>query len=167
MCTAYFIDKWPPLAEQATTSLAGLASAPCFFHVYSSVLETSTSVVFKACLETSISDIFAACLEIVIALFSKAELVLFIKLYGSNQEYVAQFNIIANQHALIFKVKCLGNSKDQQQRSAQEDKSSKNQGQVQNQSAEEIHAFDPDEDIRKILNAKSQEIQFLLASAVT
>ncbi|GFO14282.1 hypothetical protein PoB_004078700 [Plakobranchus ocellatus] len=41
------------------------------------------------------------------------------------------------------KMKCLDNSKEQQQRSAQLDKMWENQGQVQNYSAEEICFSDP------------------------
>ncbi|GFO47353.1 reverse transcriptase [Plakobranchus ocellatus] len=40
-----------------------------------------------------------------------------------------------------------------------------NQGQVQNHSAEEIHASDPDDEFRQLLDAKSQKIQFQPASA--
>ncbi|GFN80458.1 reverse transcriptase [Plakobranchus ocellatus] len=64
------------------------------------------------------------------------------------------------------KMKCLNNSKGQQQGSAQADKTLENQGQVENHSAEEIHASDPDEEFRRLFNAKSQKIQFPPASAV-
>ncbi|GFO05636.1 reverse transcriptase [Plakobranchus ocellatus] len=60
----------------------------------------------------------------------------------------------------------LGNSKDQQQHSAETDKTLENQGQVQNHSAEEIHASDPDEAFLQFLDAKSQKTQFLPANAV-
>ncbi|GFO09934.1 reverse transcriptase [Plakobranchus ocellatus] len=52
------------------------------------------------------------------------------------------------------KMKCLDNSKDHQQRSAQADKTSESQGLEQNHSTEEIQASDPDEKFRQLLNAK-------------
>ncbi|GFN83108.1 reverse transcriptase [Plakobranchus ocellatus] len=55
-------------------------------------------------------------------------------------------------------MKCLDNSKDQQQRSVQADQMSGNHGQIQNHITREIHASDPDEEFRQILNAKSQKI---------
>ncbi|GFO45238.1 transmembrane protein 2-like [Plakobranchus ocellatus] len=58
------------------------------------------------------------------------------------------------------------NSNDQQQRSAQSDRTSENQGQIQNHSAEESYASDPDNEFRQLLNAKSPKTQFLPASAV-
>ncbi|GFO37206.1 reverse transcriptase [Plakobranchus ocellatus] len=64
------------------------------------------------------------------------------------------------------KMKCLDNPKNRQQRSTQADETSENKGQVQNHSAEEIHASDPDEEFRQILCAKSQKIQFPPTSAV-
>ncbi|GFN83884.1 reverse transcriptase [Plakobranchus ocellatus] len=57
-------------------------------------------------------------------------------------------------------------SKDRLQRSAQSDRTSENQGQIQNHSAEEIHASDPDEELWQLLNANSQKIQFPPASTV-
>ena len=62
-------------------------------------------------------------------------------------------------------MKCLDDPQNQQQRSAQVDKTLENQSLVQNHSAEENHAVDSDEEFRQLLNEKSQKIQFPPASA--
>ena len=49
--------------------------------------------------------------------------------------------------------------------SAQPTKTSENQSQVQNHSAEEIHAEESDEEFRQLINAKLQKINFSLANA--
>ncbi|KAK3735128.1 hypothetical protein RRG08_054480 [Elysia crispata] len=51
------------------------------------------------------------------------------------------------------------------QRTAQAGKTLKNQSQVQNHSAEEIHAEESDEEFRQLINAKRQKINFPPASA--
>ena len=48
---------------------------------------------------------------------------------------------------------------------AQAGKTSENQSQVQNHSAEEIHAEESDEELRQLINAKRQKINFPPASA--
>ena len=60
---------------------------------------------------------------------------------------------------------CLNASTIQQQRTAQAGKTSGNQSQVQNHSAEEIHAEESDEEFRQLINAKRQKINFPPASA--
>ncbi|GFN76685.1 reverse transcriptase [Plakobranchus ocellatus] len=55
-----------------------------------------------------------------------------------------------------IQMKYLDNSKNRQQRSAQADKTLENQGQVQNHSAEKIHASDPEAKFRQISKAKIQ-----------
>ena len=62
------------------------------------------------------------------------------------------------------KMGCL-NASNQQQLTAQAGKTSENQSQVQNHSAEEIHAEDCDEEFRQLINAKRQKIYFPPASA--
>ena len=56
-------------------------------------------------------------------------------------------------------------STNQQQRTAQAGKTSENQSQVQNHSAEEIHAEESGEEFRQLINAKRQKINFPPASA--
>ena len=63
------------------------------------------------------------------------------------------------------KMGCLNASTIQQQRTAQAGKTSENQSQVQNHSAEEIHAEQSDEEFRQLINAKRQKINFPPASA--
>ena len=63
------------------------------------------------------------------------------------------------------KIGCLNASANQQQRTAQADKTSENQSQVQNHSAEEFHAEESDEEFRQLINAKSQKINFTPASS--
>ena len=63
------------------------------------------------------------------------------------------------------KMGCLNASTNQQQRTAQAGKTSENQSQVQNHSAEEIHAEESDEEFRQLINAKRQKINFPPASA--
>ena len=63
------------------------------------------------------------------------------------------------------KMGCLNASSNQQQRTAQADKTSENQSQVQYHSAEEIHAEEFDEEFRQLINAKRQKINFPPASA--
>ena len=58
------------------------------------------------------------------------------------------------------KMGCLKASPNQQQRTAQAGKTSENQSQVQNHSAEEIHAEESDEESRQVINAKGQKINF-------
>ena len=60
---------------------------------------------------------------------------------------------------------CLNASTNQQQRTAQAGKTSENQSQVQNHSAEEIHAEESDEEFRQLINAKRQKINFPPTSA--
>ena len=60
---------------------------------------------------------------------------------------------------------CLNASKNQQQRTAQAGKTLENQSQVQNHSAEEIHAEESDEEFQQLINAKRQKINFPPASA--
>ena len=55
---------------------------------------------------------------------------------------------------------CLKASPNQQQRTAQAGKTSENQSQVQNDSAEEIHAEESDEEFRQVINAKGKKINF-------
>ena len=64
-----------------------------------------------------------------------------------------------------IKMGCLNASTNQQQRTAQAGKTSENQSQVQNHSAEEIHAEESDEEIRQLLNAKRQKNNFPQGSA--
>ena len=63
------------------------------------------------------------------------------------------------------KMGCLNASTNQQQRTAQAGKTSENQSQVQNHSAEEIHAEESDEEFRQLINVKRQKINFPPASA--
>ena len=62
------------------------------------------------------------------------------------------------------KMGCL-NTPSQQQRTALADKTSENQSQVQNHSAEEIQAEDQDEELRQLINAKRPRINFPAATA--
>ncbi|GFN98102.1 reverse transcriptase [Plakobranchus ocellatus] len=55
------------------------------------------------------------------------------------------------------KVKCLDNSKNQQQCSVQADKTLENQGEVQNISDAEIYASDLDMEFKQLLDAKIRE----------
>ena len=63
------------------------------------------------------------------------------------------------------KMGCLNASTIKQQRIAQAGKTSENQSQVQNHSAEEIHAEESDEEIKQPINAKRQKINLARASA--
>ncbi|GFS19837.1 reverse transcriptase [Elysia marginata] len=63
------------------------------------------------------------------------------------------------------KMGCL-NKSFQQQRTALADKTWENQSRAQNHSAKEIQAEDQDEEIRQLINAKRQKINFPAATAV-
>ncbi|GFR86106.1 reverse transcriptase [Elysia marginata] len=63
------------------------------------------------------------------------------------------------------KMGCL-NKSFQQQRTALADKTSENQSRAQNHSAKEIQAEDQDEELRQLINAKRQKINFPAATAV-
>ena len=63
------------------------------------------------------------------------------------------------------KMGCLNASTNQQNRIAQAGKTSENQSQVQNHSAGEILAEEPDEEFRQLINANRQKINFSPASA--
>ena len=63
------------------------------------------------------------------------------------------------------KMGCLNASTNQQQRTAQAGKTSENQSQIQNHSAEEIHAEEFDEKFRQLINAKRKKINLPPASA--
>ena len=63
------------------------------------------------------------------------------------------------------KMSCLNASTNQQQRTVQACKTSENQSQVQNYSAEEIHAEKSGEKFRHVINAKRQRNNFPPASA--
>ena len=60
---------------------------------------------------------------------------------------------------------CLNASTNQQQGTGQAGKTFENQSQVQNHSAEEIHAEESDEEFGQLINAKRQKINFPSASA--
>ena len=62
------------------------------------------------------------------------------------------------------KTSCLIASKNQQRCTAQAGKTSQNQSQLQNQSAEEIHTEKSNEEFQQLVKAKRQNINFAPAS---